>query len=404
MRAKIAVLAVAAAAIAMTATPASAVELHGYWRNGVGGNSAGGGQVCFATPGAWYKFRLGNECETYAEFELSDTIYKDKNGVQFNFHQMLAYITGVAPQTFEGIPTWALRQLWIEAKGLPFLGGASVWIGDRYYKRHDIHNIDFFYWDSSGTGFGIEDIDLGVGKLAFATFQTIDRAAANGQNAWRPDLRLSGIGLATNASLEIGVNLNILSNQSPTLGGASTFSPWFTGELALTNLLGGSNKLAVQYGMGTAWNLSAFPDFGGTSDDKQFRVVDFFQFQASDAFSGMFLVTYQDITHVADGGSRIFGIGFRPVLHMSDYFKLQLDLGLAQSKDKAAGAESNMLWKATLAPTIVAGGGYWARPELRLFATYASWNDAATASGVANGAFGNDNSGWTMGAQLEAWF
>ncbi len=422
MKAMRTLMAVAVAALGVAAPMASAVELHGYFRNGIGSNSAGGGQVCFQDPGAWYKFRLGNECETYAEFELAETIYKDKAGVQFNFHQMLAYVTGVAPQTYEGITgasgftgnQLALRQLWIEAKGLPSLGGASLWIGDRYYKRHDVHTIDFFYWDPSGTGAGIEDVDVGFGKLAVAVFQTIGNKAAtdpgtNGRfSTWRPDIRLYGIGLNPNGTLEIGVDLNILTNQGATLvtpnGGVSVWSPWFTIEHTQANFVGGSNRLALQYGMGTGWNLSAAPDTSATSDYKQFRVVDQFQFSPSDDWSGLFVITYQDITQPNSNGSSIFGIGIRPVYHVSDYFKLQADFGLNNAKSKVAGSQSTMLWKLTLAPTVVAGRGFWARPELRAFVTYANWNDAATAAGVGNRAFGTKNDGITLGFQLEAWF
>lgn len=408
MRAKLAVLAIAVAAVAMTAMPASAVELYGYWRSGLGGNSVGGPQVCFQAPGAQYKWRLGNECEQYAEFELMQTVYKDKNGVQFDFHQMLAYVTGVAPTTFNAIPAnnWALRQLWIEAKNLPSLGGASLWVGDRYYRRHNVDPIDFFYWDASGSGAGIENVDLGFAKLAFATFETIAGNAAN-MVMWRPDLQLYGIGLNPSGSLEIGLSLNILSNGSATIAqvpSRSTASPFVTVEHTQANLAGGSNRLALQFGTGSIWNLNgASPQFDGTSDDKQFRLVEQFQFQPSPAFSGLFELTFAMVKRAnTANNTSIFGVGIRPVFHFSDYFKLQLDLGVANNNQN--GHPSDYLWKATLAPTIVAGGGYWARPELRLFVTYASWNDAARTAGVAGGTFGTKNNGVTAGAQLEAWF
>ena len=49
------------------------------------------------------------------------------------------------------------------AKNLPFATSATFWIGNRYYKRHDVHMADFFYWDPSGEGAGIEDVDIGFG-------------------------------------------------------------------------------------------------------------------------------------------------------------------------------------------------------------------------------------------------
>lgn len=59
-------LAVAVAAGVMSAQ-AMAVDFHGYARSGIGWTGSGGEQQCFQTTGAQSKYRLGNECETYAE-------------------------------------------------------------------------------------------------------------------------------------------------------------------------------------------------------------------------------------------------------------------------------------------------------------------------------------------------
>jgi maltoporin len=412
MRAKIAVLAIAAAAIAMMAAPASAVELTGYWRSGIAGSSNGGNQVCFAAPGYTLggagpgKWRLGNECETYGEFELYQTVFKDKSGVQFDFHQMLAFQTGnlaqggTAPAGYQPGFEWAMRQLWIEAKNIPSLGGASLWIGQRYYRRHNVDPIDWFYWDAEGSGAGIENIDLGFAKLAFATFESVQ---SRGNVAWRPDLQLYGIGVNPNGTLELGVEGTFITNPAANVESGSAF---VVAEHTQANLLGGSNRLALQYGWGPSWVFNGYngPDFSGTSDDKQFRIVEQFQFQASPEFSGLFDVTFQKMWRntAAVGGTRLT-VEIRPVIHFSDYFKLQADFGIGTAKAEG-GSDSATLWKLTVAPTVVAGRGYWARPELRLFVTYASWNDLALAEGVAGGAFGTKKNGMTAGAQLEAWF
>ena len=44
----------------------------------------------------------------------------------------------------------------------------NFWAGNRYYRRQDIYINDFFYWNVSGGGAGLEDYRLPVGKLAFA--------------------------------------------------------------------------------------------------------------------------------------------------------------------------------------------------------------------------------------------
>ena len=49
---------------------AQALEFAGYLRSGAGTSTGSGKQQCFQLPGAQSKYRLGNECEQYAELEL----------------------------------------------------------------------------------------------------------------------------------------------------------------------------------------------------------------------------------------------------------------------------------------------------------------------------------------------
>ncbi len=50
------------------------------------------------------------------------------------------------------------------------LGNPKIWIGRRFYDRHDIHINDFFFLNTlqGFDGGGIRDMDLGFGKLALA--------------------------------------------------------------------------------------------------------------------------------------------------------------------------------------------------------------------------------------------
>src|ERR1700682_4277683 len=80
VRIKRELIVIAAALVALPAFEASAVDFHGYFRSGIGGTTKGGSFVCVdptAGLGADYKFRLGNECANYAEWEFSQSLYKD---------------------------------------------------------------------------------------------------------------------------------------------------------------------------------------------------------------------------------------------------------------------------------------------------------------------------------------
>jgi maltoporin len=332
MKAMRTVMAVAVAALAMASAPAAAVDFHGYFRSGIGGSGSGGRQQCFQAPNADYKFRLGNECETYAEAQFDQTFYKDKSGIEFKYSTMLAYSSAQAQdyESFNGAGNdIALRQIWVGAV-LPQLGNAMIWVGKRYFMRQDVHMIDLFYWDASGPGAGIQDVDLSFSKLAVSVFQN-----RNGnRQMWRPDIRLYGIDIGLGA-LAFGYEAFIDSSQ-----GASNPSPnrqeishWVNGQWSLP-IWGGRNNLTLQWGNGSATPLSPYPSWDRTSDSSQFRVVEDFAVNPSSNLTIAATVTYADyklrysdnpadVAATWNQGTQV-GIGARPIYHFSDLFSLAL--------------------------------------------------------------------------------
>lgn len=174
------------------------------------------------------------------------------------------------------------------------------------------------------------------------------------------------------------------------------------------NLWGGFNKLALQYMQGSAASGAlAYPNNALGSSRKIYRIVEQLQIQPVPQFSGMATIVYQD----DKDNYKWWSAGVRPVFHVNDYFKVQGEIGYDQVKPKnlAPGDGTRRLTKFTIAPTIVAGGTFWSRPEIRVFYTHARWNDKARdfwggVAGGTGGRFGNDTKGNTVGAQVEAWF
>jgi maltoporin len=452
-------LALAVAVLGVGATSASAVELHGYWRSGIGGNSVGGGQTCFGLSQTGYKFRLGNECETYGELEFRQNLYKDRSGVEFNFVSMLA-MQNTQKSTFESVKVddnfsdISLRQIWIGAK-LPQLGTATVWAGNRFYRRNDVHILDFYYWDVSGPGAGIEDVTLGPVKFAAAVFQSPFDVLGEGENQnnspppyhgaqarrqiWRPDFRVYDIPFFV-GYLEVGLDLYIdWSNTdaaeragSPVNGDRQKVSPWVTVQHFMPGFLGGFNKIAFQYATGSAAVMNAFPQLDNSSDSKQWRIVEQLVFNPTARLTGMFTAAYHNMDERfgANGdfhGAHQYTIGMRPEFHLNDWFKVPVEVGWQSVDPKGSENEDGVegrrdLLKVTLAGAVVAPGqglsqGFFRRPELRVFVTYADWNEAAQQRNVAgNSSFGPcdpttttspwgcDTSGITFGAQMEAWW
>ena len=116
---------------------------------------------------------------------------------------------------------------------------------------------------------------------------------------------------------------------------------------------------------------------------------------------------------VQSGGSRnIVSAGIRPVWWITDTIAIQgvvagayIDRVRAQTGD--AFGRSGEYGIFTIAPTIKPQGGFFTRPEIRLFATYSIWSNSLKGSSIGGSApytNPNVNQGWLIGSQMEIWF
>jgi len=423
MKGRWATWAVAAALLGFGA-PVTALDLFGYFRDSIGGTSREGAQACFRTPGLDYKLRLGNECDAYAEWGFQQSVWKGKDGVEFTVGFMFDYDPEVMGNLGSSTP-FGVQQDYVKVK-VPQWRGAQLWMGKQYYRRENIDMIDFFYLDTSEPGGGVEDVDLGFGKLAASLFAVKGNAATgpasggSGQVFWRPDARLYGIPVNANGALEIDANAVFYSRNGnahvPKGADDAGASVWVTVEHTQEKLMGGSNKLALQWANGTAAQMRpGTPSFSPdplNRKNQQLRVVDQLLVQPSPKLQALVGAVFQWKTVANLDGSTAkamqWGIFARPVYYLSDYFKVQGDLGFTQIKPQRAKAMN--LLKATVAPTLTPPpgdtGGFFVRPELRAFLTYGAWNDAAEASPSppGGGAFGTEVRGLSYGLSVETWF
>ena len=82
---------------------AQALEFAGYLRSGAGTSTGSGKQQCFQLPGAQSKYRLGNECEQYAELELRQDVYSFDDGSVLSVDGMASLYNQYDRQlTFQG--------------------------------------------------------------------------------------------------------------------------------------------------------------------------------------------------------------------------------------------------------------------------------------------------------------
>ncbi|MGE5865805.1 MAG: maltoporin [Rhizobacter sp.] len=418
---KFKMLAVAAAAAGAFATPgafAQSVEFHGYMRTQVGSTSEGGGLQCFQ--GAFpiqAKYRLGNECDSYGEAMVVAPFGK-ADGAWAKYNLMLALQEKNA-NDFEGTNgdnfNIASRQNFFQAGGFfgesPMFSDAKIWVGKRYYNRHDIHINDYYYWSNSGPGAGIEDIAFGNSVKFALAYHSRNTGSGSGNGHDRNDVtakrvsaRLYDIPVNPNGKLE-GELLYHFGSTAAENGSEGKGSQLFL-EHTQSNILGsGFNKFALIIGTGLGADWSYVPTYvGGTEaaeNDNSWRIHDQFYFDlAGTNITGLATVSYGKVNK-EDGTDQTWAsAGIRPQYNFNDNFSIAAEAGYDQGK--TSGGATAKLAKFTIAPQLALSKGFWSRPVFRGFVTYAKWNEANGT--VANGVFGDKTNGMSYGVQVESWW
>lgn len=402
-----------AALLLLVFAPALGLELHGYLRAGAGTAAGGDGrQPCFFLPGAGAKYRLGNECETYGELSVSHTV--EPAGDQPGLHYLLMlnaagrgeHGLGNVPEAARSIGRPKQNWLALDMPGSGIVGGARLWLGRRFYRREDVHINDFFYWDNSGPGVGIEDVTVGATKFAYALRRDDgDGPTANdGRRVWSHDFRLYGLKNGTDGELTLGIDYKHAEGGA---AGDGLDGYWLNALYVQDRKERGFNKFGVQYGRGAGAGLNGHPVNTGEQSARTWRLVEQFMVQPRPELSGMFTAIYQDAADGAGARSRWFSVGARPIYHFDQHWNFATELGHDRIR---ADTGTRHLTKLTLALQYSADRGFLARPVLRLFATHARWNRAAQAAAVAgdplsaSGEFGSQTRGTTIGLQFETWW
>lgn len=419
-------LAVAVAAGVMSAQ-ALAVDFHGYARSGIGWTGSGGEQQCFQATGAQSKYRLGNECETYAELKLGQEVWKEGDK-SFYFDTNVAY--SVSQQNDWESTSPAFREANVQGKNLiEWLPGSTIWAGKRFYQRHDVHMIDFYYWDISGPGAGIENIDLGFGKLSLAatrssesggsgTFADRDKFGNRVYDNIVPndvfDVRLAGLETNPGGTLELGVDYghtNIPDDYSLQPGASK--DGWMLTAEHTQSILKGFNKFVLQYATDSMTSSGKGVPQGGSinNDGSMWRVLDHGAISLGDSWDLMYVGMYQDIDRDNNNGTQWWTVGVRPMYKWTPIMSTLMEIGYDNVKSQRT-SDRNSQYKVTLAQQWQAGDSIWSRPAIRVFATYAKWDEkwGYNDSGVAYNDTSaktfsrGDNDEWTFGAQMEIWW
>ena len=309
------------------------------------------------------------------------------------------------------------------------LPGATLWAGKRFYQRHDIHMNDFYYWDISGPGAGVENIDLGFGKLSVAaTRNTEDKGAFtyyydHAKKAWVSerdkkkdvyndvfDIRLAEVQVSKNGKLEFGfdyANAHKKDDSRFVNDDATKNGHMFTIEHTQGEFFGGFNKLTVQYAKDSmaseGWNSGHAQGSLVNNRGHMLRVIDQGVVQFSDKVEMMYALIYQKTDLDNKRGNTWYSAGVRPMYKWTNTMSTLMELGYDRVKDQATG-KKNDLTKVTLAQQWQAGNSIWARPAIRVFGTYAHWNDKFNTENRTNLGYKAKDGEFIAGVQFEAWW
>nr|WP_114192452.1 maltoporin [Edaphovirga cremea] len=419
-----------AVAAGVLSSQAMAVDFHGYARSGIGWTGSGGEQQCFQATGAQSKYRLGNECETYAELKLGQELWKEGDK-SFYFDTNVAY--SVSQQNDWEATDPAFREANVQGKNLiEWLPGSTIWAGKRFYQRHDVHMIDFYYWDISGPGAGLENIDLGFGKLSLAATRNTESGGSYGfirepgdtgdktaNDVY--DVRLGGLQLNPGGTLELGVDYGRANERDDFVldDDASKDGVMLTAEHT-QSIYSGYNKFVVQYATDsmTSYNSGHSEGASVNNNGNMIRVLDHGAIDFNDTWGLMYVAMYQDIDRDNNNGTTWYTVGVRPMYKWTPIMSTFLEAGYDNVKSQQTG-DRNGQYKITLAQQWQAGNSIWSRPAIRIFATYANWDEKwgyATDddTGYTSGTAYNDtsthtfsrgnNDEFTFGAQMEVWW
>jgi maltoporin len=384
----------------------------GYLRAGFG-RSDHSEQICFQTPGASTKYRLGNECEEYfavggyakvALPALADYVeYAIQVPVQSKYG-------GTAIEQ-------PLKDNFVEIGGI---GGTpvTIWAGTRENVVKDVPIIDYNYvYIAGGTGAGISNIPLGPLSLGYTFLhQTISDDDTTGTvDQANHYVSIDGWSDPLGGALGIdGLFSSIDSNHvSPFGANGQAVGVRRTQK----DIFGGTNLTVLQIGRGAARNAFTYlyePYWVGTllttahgrdslEAAETWRGLDSYFFETY-RYAAMALVLVEwKRSFDFDGVDQVWtSTGARQTIFLDDHWRTTWDVGLDVIRSHSYNASGDLL-KNTLALEWAPGRNFFSRPAVRAFATRADWSRGFRGD-VGYPSYSDKTHGWSAGVQIEYWW
>ncbi len=414
------------AIVAAFATTASAtdIEFHGYTRAGLALNSNGGTGVCYRLAGADSDFRLGNECDYVIEPNFEVVMAKLDDKSTWGYHIMPSVYKNWVSDQQPRDDKLVLRfgQVYFFGNNIPWLANGSLWAGRKFWDRLQLGINDQFVENEDSDSFGVENMDLGFGKLSFgfglANGSDVNADFPASARRYKVAARLTGIQtMNKDSSLQVWGGLyGTYSNED--IAGEAPDMGWRIG-------------VYHNFGFGSAGNLfvgvkadknSGASSYDGNGNDRT-AIRGFAQYGVAipavrASLDVLATVRHADYEEVADmpgpAGNEYdsqlwYSIGARWDMQIGGPFRFLVEAGYDMVDKSPVTGESENLLKITPAIAISAGNDPWSRPTFRFYYTYATWSeldvlDGGWHSASTQGVFEDSKSGGTFGVQAEGWW
>lgn len=380
--------------------------------------------VCFKAEGASSKYRLGNECESWIELGISQDIKFDNGIVVHN--QVRPIFLGANESNVEFFD-WG--ELYSEISNV-FDNSALFWIGRRFNQRYDSHMTDYWYLNMSGDGLGVNNYNLGEITLSYnMLFDKLNPSTINNSKyglLHSHDLRF--VKKIDRGEITLFLNYMAINskNFTPTqkVDGADGYAVGllYEDKEIFNELFGmkGNNISGIFYGSGVAKNAGSYTPYmqkvhegenfienlinngKEIENSRTFRILNNNAFE-NDTLGIMsnFVFEYRDDKNFINEKQSWLSAGIRPYWFVQKNTRLLMELGYDYVDNKITNKNYD-LTKLTTAVEFALEKGVWERPVLRLYYTYANWNDETKDMGSSY--YTGDTSGNNIGVQLEYWW
>ncbi|UYG06967.1 carbohydrate porin [Halomonas sp. M4R1S46] len=370
--------------------------------------------------------RLGNEPDTYAEAKLN---YRQRfdNGAVADYRMMFADGVRTSNDWTAEESNLNVRNVYVEFSELPTFTGAfedaSIWAGKRFDRDNfDIHWMDTDFVFLAGTGAGIYDVQLADNWKAnfslygrsYSDFPTeeseitddtdnLTLTANNYFGNWQ--WMVSGLSAADNDERDI------LNGSTAADDGFHTMVAYH-GD-SFFGLSEGNFKAAVMHGQGLGAEVKVIGGNGQLTEDATATRVGLYgtTYLAPKWRIAPAILAEVSEDRLAEGDEYAWAtFNTRLANEITDNFEMQyeatyqwMDLDQGPAGNAAEGGYTKLTIAPTFKPEV---GGFWKRPEVRLFASWSDWDEELNgfSDDDAFGSEGFAGSEWAFGVQSEIWF